>query len=121
MLLNGGELDGARILGSRTLKFMTRNHLPGGGDLAALATGSFSETEHDGIGFGLGFASKINAVQNGSPGNVGQYFWGGYASTLFWLDPQEELIVIYMTQLIPSRAFNFRGQLESLVYAALED
>jgi CubicO group peptidase (beta-lactamase class C family) len=120
MLLNGGTLDGERIIGSRTLDFMTRNHIPGGADMSAFATGSFSETIYQGVGFGLGFACKLDPVRNGYPASVGSYFWGGLASTLFWVDPAEELIVIFMTQLIPSSTFNFRGQLESLVYGALE-
>lgn len=120
MLLNGGSLDGQRIIGSRTLEFMTRNHLPGGADMSQVALGSFSETVYEGVGFGLGFANKADAVQNGSPATEGSFFWGGLASTLFWVDPAEGLVVIFMTQLMPSSIFNFRGQLESLIYAALD-
>jgi len=120
MLLNGGSLDGRRIIGPRTLAFMTRNHLPGGADLAQFATGGFSESVYEGVGFGLGFANKIDPVANGYPGSVGSFFWGGLASTLFWVDPVEELVVVFMTQLIPSSTFNFRGQLENIIYAALE-
>jgi len=120
MLQNGGTLDGQRIIGSRTLKLMTANHLPGGVDLTEYATGSFSETSYQGVGFGLGFAQAVNPVANGSPASLGSFYWGGLASTLFWVDPAEELSVIFMTQLIPSSTFNFRGQLEAMVYAALE-
>jgi CubicO group peptidase (beta-lactamase class C family) len=120
MLANGGTLDGQRIIGSRTLAFMTRNHLPGGADMSTFATGGFSETAYEGVGFGLGFANKLDPVRNGYPGSTGSFFWGGLASTLFWVDPTEELTVIFMTQLIPSSTFNFRGQLESIVYAALD-
>jgi CubicO group peptidase (beta-lactamase class C family) len=120
MLLNGGSLDGRRVIGSRTLQFMTRNHLPGGVDMAQFATGSFSETVYEGVGFGLGFANKLYPVRNGFPASVGSYFWGGLASTLFWVDPQEDLVVVFLTQLIPSSSFNVRGQLESIIYAALE-
>lgn len=120
MLLNGGTLDGQRVIGSRTLDFMTRNHLPGDVDLAAYATGSFSETAYDGVGFGLGFATKLDPVANGYPGSAGSFFWGGLASTLFWVDPEEDLTVLFLTQLMPSSTFNFRGQLEALIYAALE-
>ncbi|MEZ5573925.1 MAG: serine hydrolase domain-containing protein [Halioglobus sp.] len=119
MLLGGGTLDGTRIIGSRTLAFMTRNHLPGGVPMTEMATGGFSESDYSGVGFGLGFASKLDPVCNGYPGSTGSYFWGGLASTLFWVDPVEELVVIFMTQLIPSRTFNFRGQLENIIYAAL--
>lgn len=120
MLLNGGSLDGQRIIGSRTLDYMTRNHLPGGVDLARFAIGSFSETAYDGVGFGLGFATKVDPVANGYPGSTGSYFWGGLASTLFWVDPEEDLVVLFMTQMMPSSTFNFRGQLEAMIYAALE-
>ena len=120
MLQNGGTLEGQRIIGSRTLKLMTANHLPGGVDLTEYATGSFSETSYQGVGFGLGFAQAINPIANGSPASRGSFYWGGLASTLFWVDPAEELSVIFMTQLIPSSTFNFRGQLEAMVYAALE-
>ncbi len=120
MLLSGGTVGDQRIIGSRTLAFMAQNHLPGGADMSEFATGSFSETNYQGVGFGLGFANKLNAVQNGFPISTGSYFWGGLASTLFWVDPQEELVVIFMTQLIPSSTFNFRGQLEAMVYAALD-
>lgn len=120
MLLQGGTLDGARILGSRTLEYMTANHLPGDVDLEQFAMGSFSETEYEGVGFGLGFANKIDPVKNGNLASLGSFFWGGLASTLFWVDPEEELVVIFMTQLMPSSTFNLRGQLESMVYAALD-
>ncbi|MFK8050280.1 MAG: serine hydrolase domain-containing protein [Halioglobus sp.] len=120
MLLNGGTLDGQRIIGSRTLDFMTSNHLPNGADMSEVALGSFSETIYEGVGFGLGFANKVDPAKNAYPGSKGSYFWGGLASTLFWVDPTEDLIVIFMTQLIPSSTFNFRGQLEALVYAALD-
>ncbi|MCX2977183.1 class A beta-lactamase-related serine hydrolase [Halieaceae bacterium IMCC11814] len=119
MLLGGGTRDGVRIIGPRTLDYMTRNHIPGGADMGAFATGSFSEAAYEGVGFGLGFASTIDPICNGHPVSPGIYFWGGLASTLFWVDPAEEMVVIFMTQLIPSRTFNFRGQLENIIYAAL--
>ncbi len=121
MLRNGGELDGARLLGPRTIDFMTSNHLPDNVDLSVIARGSFSETTYDGIGFGLGFATRLNAVKNGNLGGVGEYNWGGMASTAFWIDPVEDLVVIFMTQLMPSGSFNFRGQLHSIIYSALTD
>ena len=120
LLENGGSLDGKRIIGSRTLAYMTQNHLPGGVDMSQFATGSFSETGYEGVGFGLGFAQKVDPVKNGFPASRGSYFWGGLASTLFWVDPVEQLTVIFMTQLIPSSSYNFRGQLESIVYGALD-
>ncbi len=120
MLLGGGTRDGARVIGPRTLEFMTRNHIPGGADMTAFATGGFSEAAYEGVGFGLGFASTIDPVRNGHPSTPGIFFWGGLASTLFWVDPREEMIVIFMTQLVPSRTFNFRGQLENIIYGALD-
>ncbi len=121
MVLNGGELDGARILGRKTIELMTMNHLPGGQDLGALAMGQFGETAFNGVGFGLGFAVTLGEVASQSIGANGDYYWGGAASTIFWNDPVEDLIVIFMTQLMPSATFNFRGQLKNLVYSAIID
>ncbi len=120
MLCRGGELDGARILGPRTLDLMTQNHLKGGGDLTEMAIGSFSETENAGIGFGLGFAMTIDQTLTGGL-SAGDYYWGGAASTIFWVDPVEDLTVVFMTQLMPSATFNFRGQLKSIVYSSIVD
>ena len=120
MLRRGGELDGARIIGARTLALMTRNHLPGDVDLAALAIDSFSETVPAGVGFGLGFAMTMDGVRAASP-SQGEFYWGGAASTIFWVDPVEDMTVIFNTQLIPSSTYNFRGQLRNLIYAAIED
>ncbi len=119
MLLGGGELDGAHILGRKTLELMTRNHLPGGRDLTECAVGAFAETPFEGVGFGLGFSVTLDPVRAGGVGTPGEFAWGGLASTLFWVDPAEELIVIFLTQLIPSRTFDFRGQLKAIVYGAL--
>ncbi len=118
MLRRGGELDGARILGPRTLDLMTKNHLTGGRDLSQMAIGAFSETAYEGVGFGLGFAMTLDEVTAGSIA-AGDYYWGGAASTIFWVDPKEDLVAIFMTQLIPSATFNFRGQLKSIVYGAI--
>jgi CubicO group peptidase (beta-lactamase class C family) len=120
MLRREGELDGVHILAPRTLRLMRQNHLPGGQDLTRLAIGAFSETANEGVGFGLGLASTIDPVAAGSLSD-GEFYWGGAASTIFWVDPQADLVVIFMTQLIPSRTFDFRGQLKSLVYSALDD
>ncbi|HEX2814931.1 MAG TPA: serine hydrolase domain-containing protein [Phenylobacterium sp.] len=118
MLRRGGELDGARILGPRTLEVMHMNHLPGGKDLTQLAIGGFSETANEGVGFGLGFASTMDQVRTGGLG-AGDYYWGGAASTIFWVDDVEDLVVVLMTQLMPSGAFNFRGQLKSIIYSSI--
>jgi CubicO group peptidase (beta-lactamase class C family) len=120
MLRRGGELDGQRVLGPRTIELMHMNHLPGGKDLTQLALGTFSETANEGVGFGLGFASTLGQVATGTLG-AGDYYWGGAASTIFWVDPKEDLSVVFMTQLMPSGTFNFRGQLKSIIYSAIID
>ncbi len=121
MLLNGGELDGARILGRKTIELMTLNHLPEGKDLTELALGGFAETTYEGVGFGLGFSVQLDCAKSQLVGSPGEYAWGGAASTVFWIDPSEELIVIFMTQFFPSGTFNFRGQLKSIIYPAIVD
>ena len=119
MLRQGGQYDGYQLLGRRTLELMTANHLAGGQSLAQMALGAFSETANEGVGFGLGFASTLDEVASASVG-AGDFYWGGRASTIFWVDPEEDLQVIFMTQLIPSSTFNFRGQLKNIVYGALK-
>ena len=120
MLRRGGELDGVRILGPRTIELMHRNHLKDGKDLTQMAIGGFSETANEGVGFGLGFACTLDSVTSGSI--VGSdWYWGGAASTIFWVDAKEDLAVVFMTQLMPSGAFNFRGQLKSIVYSSIAD
>jgi CubicO group peptidase (beta-lactamase class C family) len=121
MLLNGGELDGRRLLGRKTLDLMTCNHLPNDADLADLATGGFGEAEFDGVGFGLGFAVGKGPGATATAGSAGEYYWGGAASTAFWVDPVEDLTVVFMTQLLPSSTYPFRAQLRALVYQALAD
>ena len=120
MLRRGGEFEGARILGPRTIALMHRNHLKDGQDLTQMAVGGFSETANEGVGFGLGFASTLDEVKAGALGD-GDYYWGGAASTIFWVDPKEDIVVVFMTQLMPSGAFNFRGQLKSIIYSSIVD
>jgi CubicO group peptidase (beta-lactamase class C family) len=121
MLLNGGELDGVRLLSSRTVSLMTQNHLPDNTDLATLAIDSWSETAFDGIGFGLGFAVLIDRAKNKNLGSEGLYNWGGAASTAFWIDPEEDITVSFFTQLMPSSTYPIRRELQTLVYQALAD
>ena len=121
LLLRGGELDGVRLLGTRTLRWMTRNHLPGGRDLGALSTGGFAETSFDGIGFGLGFATVEDPLPAKTLMSEGEFFWGGAASTAFWVDPAEEITASLFTQLLPSSTHPLRPQLRQLVYSALVD
>ena len=121
MLLGKGELDGARILGRKTVEYMTRNHLPGGRDLAAMGQPVFSETPYDGIGFGLGFSVVLDPAAANVLDSPGEFAWGGAASTYFWVDPAEALIVIFMTQLLPSSAYPIRRELKATIYPALID
>jgi CubicO group peptidase (beta-lactamase class C family) len=121
MLLRGGELDGERILGTRTLRYMTRNQLPGGVDLATLNRQGFAETTLEGIGFGLGFAVVDNPVPVRTLMTPGEYYWGGLASTAFWVDPVEDVTGMLFTQLVPSSTHPLRPQLHQLVYSALVD
>jgi CubicO group peptidase (beta-lactamase class C family) len=121
MLLNRGELDGARILGRKTIELMTLNHLPEGKDLTEMSVSAFAETPNEGTGFGLGFAVILSLADSQQIGSVGEYSWGGAASTVFWIDPAEDLILIFMTQLMPSATFNFRGQLKTIIYPAIID
>ena len=118
----GGALDGTRILGRKTVQLMTANHLhaPPDNDMAALGTARFSESTYEGIGFGLGVSVMLNPARAQILGTPGEIAWGGAASTAFWIDPAEDLIVILLTQLTPSSTYPLRRQLRVLTYAALE-
>lgn len=119
-MMNGG-LGDVRLVSPKTIALMTANHLPGGAELPMLSRSLFSEAAYDGVGFGLGFATTLNPAKALIPGTAGDYFWGGAASTFFWVDPREELICIFMTQVIPSSAYPVRRQLRTLVYSAFTD
>lgn len=119
MLLRGGELDDSRILSPKTVRYATLNHLPGGRDLAAMGQPTFSETRYDGIGFGLGFSVVVDPSATQTVCSSGEFAWGGAASTLFWVDPSEELTVIGLAQLMPSSAYPIRQELKALVYGAM--
>lgn len=119
MLLNGGALDGARILGRKTVALMTQNHLPGNADLAAMSDSLFSETQNAGTGFGLGFAVTIDVARSMMPGSVGEYYWGGMFSTAFFIDPVERVSMVFMTQLSPSMIYPIRRELKTMIYAAM--
>jgi CubicO group peptidase (beta-lactamase class C family) len=121
MLLAGGTAEGTRLLSPRTLAYMTRNHLPGGADLQAFGRPLFAETRYDGVGFGLGFAVTDDPVAAKVLSGQGESYWGGMASTAFWVDPAEDLAVVFMTQLMPSSTYPLRSQLRQLVYSALVD
>ena len=121
MLLNGGTANGVRFLSPKTIQLMTANHLPGGRTLAELSTSMFSEVGYAGVGFGLGFSVTTDVAASMLPGSNGDYAWGGAASTYFWIDPKEELICIFLTQLLPSDTYPVRRELRTLVYSAFED
>ena len=119
MLLNQGELDGTRIIGRKTLALMASNHLPDNKDLTEMSQSAFSETTYQGVGFGLGFSVILDPVKTQSLTDVGEYGWGGAASTVFWVNPKEEMVVIFLTQLLPSSTYQVRRELRSLVYSSL--
>jgi CubicO group peptidase (beta-lactamase class C family) len=122
MLCNKGELDGARVLGRKTVELMTRNHLPGAVDLSAVAPpGQFSEVAYTGVGFGLGVSVITDLARAQIAGSEGQFAWGGAASTAFWVDPVEEVVAVFMTQLLPSSTYPFRRELQVLVNSAIAD
>jgi CubicO group peptidase (beta-lactamase class C family) len=121
MLLGGGTLDGMRLLSPGTVALMTRNHLPGGADLTQFPRSKFSEPLNAGIGFGLGFAVTMNPARAGLPGTPGEYYWDGLFSTSFFVDPVEELICLFMTQVMPSFDFSVRREVKTLVYSALTE
>ena len=119
MLLNQGEFEGTRIIGRKTLAMMASNHLPDNKDLTEMSQSAFSETTYQGVGFGLGFSVILDPVKTQSLTDVGEYGWGGAASTVFWVNPKEEMVVIFLTQLLPSSTYQVRRELRSLVYSSL--
>lgn len=116
-----GELDGVRLLGPRTVRYMTSNHLPGGADLETFGRPMDTETPFRGVGFGLGFAVTIDPVASKTPSSPGEACWGGAASTSFWIDNAEGLTVSFFTQLLPSSTHRIRSYLRQLVYQAVID
>ena len=118
-LRNNGVLDEQRIIGRKTLQFMTRNHLPGGVDLTQYGRPLFSETTYDGVGFGLGFSVVVDPTKAKVLSQEGEYGWGGAASTAFWVDPVEDLTVIFLTQLLPSSTHPIRPEMKALIYQSL--
>ena len=145
MLLNKGGLDGARILGRKTVELMTRNHLPNQVDLTGMGYllynktrpeavsmglgarhnlrrgGMRSQTRHDGVGFGLGGSVLLDPAAAQILGSPGDFAWGGAASTYFWVDPREDMALIFLTQLMPSSSYPIRRELRVLVNQAIID
>lgn len=119
MLLNGGALDGAQIVSPKTLELMTANHLPGGGDLTRHSKSLFSEAEMAGIGFGLGFAVNVDPAATMLASSKGEFYWGGMYSTAFMIDPVEHIVMVFMTQLMPSSTYPVRRDIRTMMYAAM--
>ena len=120
MLLNQGQLNGKRIIGRKTIELMTTNHLPDGKDLTEMSESAFSETPYAGVGFGLGFSVMLDPAKSQTLSDIGEFGWGGMASTVFFINPKEDMLVIFMTQLIPSSTYQVRRELRSLIYSALK-
>ena len=119
MLLGKGTLDGARLVGRKTIDLMTANHLPGGADLTELSRSMFSEAIYSGQGYGLGFGVNMDPAKAMAPGSAGEFYWGGIFSTYFFVDPVERVSAVFMTQLMPSSTYPVRRQLKTMIYAAL--
>lgn len=119
MLVNGGALDGVRIVSRKSLELMTLNHLPGDSDLATMSRSLFSEAANAGTGFGLGFAVNKDVARTMIPGSAGEFYWGGMFSTAFFVDPVEKVHMVFMTQLSPSSVYPIRRELKTLIYSAL--
>jgi CubicO group peptidase (beta-lactamase class C family) len=123
MMLNGGALDGVQILSPKTVALFSLNYLPGNREIADMALpGMFSESGYAGVGFSLGCGVNVDVAKTRLPGSLGEYFWGGAAATAFWIDPQEQLTVVFMTQVIGSEArLTLRRDLRTLVYSAITE
>ena len=119
MLRGGGALGEARLLGRKTVAMMASNWM--GGDLTAMGQPTFSEMPYDGIGFGLGVSVVVDPAKTRALYSSGEYAWGGAASTAFWIDPQEDMVVIFLTQVMPSSTYPLRRELRALVNAAVID
>ena len=115
--LQSGQAGDMRLLAPSTLRFMQSNHL--GCEIAAMGPQSFAEQPMRGMGFGIGGAVVLDAGRAGTPGHMGDYSWGGMASTFFWIDPVADLSVVFLTQLSPSSSYPGRPQLKALVHGAL--
>ncbi len=124
MLLNGGELEGVRILSPKTVALMTSDQLPPGTERhspVAMAVGAFGPTPEMGTSFGLGFTVKTDPGRNPLPGGVGLYSWAGITGTHFWVDPQEKLVAVLMIQVSQGIGVPYWRQTRALVYQALVD
>jgi CubicO group peptidase (beta-lactamase class C family) len=123
MLLNGGELDGVRILAPKTVRLMASQHLPpdvGYGETARSRFGQLAPVPEMGYGFGLGFAVRLAQGMSPVPGSVGEFFWGGVTGTYFWIDPREQMVVVLMLQ-APDQRLRYRYLTRRLVYGAVTE
>jgi CubicO group peptidase (beta-lactamase class C family) len=123
MMLGRGTLDGVQILSPKTVALFSLNFLPGGQEVADMAfPGMFSESGYSGVGFSLGCGVNVDVAKTRLPGSPGEFFWGGAASTAFWIDPTEALTVVFMTQVIGSPArLTLRRDLRTLIYSAMTE
>jgi CubicO group peptidase (beta-lactamase class C family) len=121
MLARGGEFEGARLLGPRTVAYMTRNHLPGDADLETFGRPIFAESAFRGVGFGLGVSVVTDAAAGKAVTSDGEFAWGGLASTAFYVDPVEDVTAMFFTQLMPSSTYPIRSQLRTLISQAIMD
>ena len=125
MLRRGGVADptlgGARLLSPRTVAYMASNHLPGSADLSEFGRPIFSETTYEGFGFGLGFSVLQDPARSKMAGSLGDYGWGGAASTVFSVDPVEDMVTLFMTQLLPSSTHPLRPEIRQLVRQSIID
>jgi CubicO group peptidase (beta-lactamase class C family) len=123
MMLNGGTLNGVQILSPKTVELFSQNFLPDNNELASMAPpGAFSEAGYSGIGFSIGCGVNIDVAKTRLPGTLGEYFWGGAASTAFWIDPKEDLAVVFMTQVMGTDArLTLRRDLRTLAYSAMTE
>jgi CubicO group peptidase (beta-lactamase class C family) len=119
MLLKQGVHGSERLLGRKTVELMTTNHLSG--DMAAMGQPRFAESNYHGIGFGLGFSVMLDPARAHIVGSPGEYAWGGMASTGFFVDPEEDMAVVMMTQLTPSSTYPIRRELRVLTYQSIID
>ncbi len=121
MLMNKGSLNDVQLLSPKTVAYMRTNQLPDGADLAAMGQPVWSETNYEGIGFGLGWAVVLDPVKANVVASRGEHHWGGAASTFFWLDPKEDLFVIFLTQLLPSSTYPLRRELRVQINQTLTE
>ncbi len=117
----GSGPGAVRLLGPKTVALMCANHLPGGRDLADMSVSLFSEATYSGVGFGLGFAVTTDVARTTIAGSSGEFWWGGAASTAFWIDPVEDISVVFLTQFMPSSLYPVRRELRTMVNAAVLD